>query len=176
VSLVVFLRGVNVGAHKRFQPALLARDLAHLGAVNVGAAGTLVIRNRVARAALKSHVLERLPFAADLMISDGRDLLRLAYPEPFDAAPTGNDLRRCVTVLARRPRGAPPLPLLFPAGRPWQLKVVALEGPFALCLWRRMGRLSVDPNAVLEKQFGVRGTTRNWNTIVRIQEVLRRSD
>src|SRR5262249_42894809 len=44
IALVVFMRGVNIGAHKRFQPAVLARDLAHLGAVNIGAAGTFLIR------------------------------------------------------------------------------------------------------------------------------------
>ena len=38
---VVFLRGVNVGSARRFQPSALARELAHLGAANLGAAGEL---------------------------------------------------------------------------------------------------------------------------------------
>ena len=50
MSLVVFLRGVNVGGHKRFRPAALAKELVHLDAVNIGAAGTFVIRRRVSRA------------------------------------------------------------------------------------------------------------------------------
>jgi hypothetical protein len=44
VALVVFLRGANVGGHRTFRPAVLARDLEHLDAVNIGAAGTFGAR------------------------------------------------------------------------------------------------------------------------------------
>ena len=44
VTHVVLLRGVNVGGHRTFRPARLAEQLRHLGAVNIGAAGTFVIR------------------------------------------------------------------------------------------------------------------------------------
>ena len=50
MALVVFLRGVNVGGHRRFRPSALAAELKHLGAVNIGAAGTFVIRARITRA------------------------------------------------------------------------------------------------------------------------------
>jgi hypothetical protein len=40
----MLLRGVNVGGHRTFRPARLAEQLGHLGAINVGAAGTFVIR------------------------------------------------------------------------------------------------------------------------------------
>jgi len=38
MSLVLFLRAVNVGGHQVFRPSLLARELAHLGVINLGAA------------------------------------------------------------------------------------------------------------------------------------------
>jgi hypothetical protein len=44
VSLVVFLRGVNVGGHRTFRPSILAKGLSDYGVVNVGAAGTFVVR------------------------------------------------------------------------------------------------------------------------------------
>ena len=44
MALIVFLRGINVGGHRTFRPSMLARDLAAYDAVNVGAAGTLVVR------------------------------------------------------------------------------------------------------------------------------------
>jgi uncharacterized protein (DUF1697 family) len=43
VALVVLLRGLNVGGHRSFRPRVLADQLQHLGAVNIGAAGTFVI-------------------------------------------------------------------------------------------------------------------------------------
>ena len=54
MALVVLLRGVNVGGHRTFRPTKLAAQLRHLGAVNVGAAGTFVIRQPVTRAQLRA--------------------------------------------------------------------------------------------------------------------------
>ena len=51
MALVVFLRGVNVGGHKTFRPAALARELAALDLVNVGAAGTFVVRAAIGQTA-----------------------------------------------------------------------------------------------------------------------------
>ena len=50
VALVVLLRGINVGGHRTFRPTKLAEQLKHLDAVNIGAAGTFVIRRPVTRA------------------------------------------------------------------------------------------------------------------------------
>ena len=47
MALVVLLRGVNVGGHRTFRPTTLAEQLKHLDAVNIGAAGTFVIRRPV---------------------------------------------------------------------------------------------------------------------------------
>jgi uncharacterized protein (DUF1697 family) len=56
MALVVFLRGVNVGGHRVFRPSAFAKELSHLGAVNIGAAGTFVIRPRIARAELRAEL------------------------------------------------------------------------------------------------------------------------
>lgn len=61
MALVVFLRGLNVGGHRTFRPAALAKQLRYLGAVNVGAAGTLVIRKLVTRSKLRAEIRRRLP-------------------------------------------------------------------------------------------------------------------
>lgn len=176
MPLVVFMRGVNVGTAKRFQPSLLARELGHLGVSNLGAAGTFVVRGTLAESALRAEFLRRLPFACELMVCEGRDLLKLAAAEPFPVSSEGPDLRRFVTVLAQRPRRPPALPWSYPAGDQWQVKLVGLSGRFVLCLWRRLGRSSVEPNGIVEKQFGVSATTRNWNTILRICKVLQEKE
>ena len=46
MALVVFLRGVNVGGHRTFRPSVLARELGDYDVVNVGAAGTFVVRQQ----------------------------------------------------------------------------------------------------------------------------------
>jgi uncharacterized protein (DUF1697 family) len=59
---VVFLRGVNVGGHRTFRPAVLAQRMKRFDVVNVGAAGTFVVRARVGPAELRSELCRRLPF------------------------------------------------------------------------------------------------------------------
>ena len=168
MASVVFMRGVNVGGHKKFSPAALARDLAALDVVNVGAAGTFVVRKSVGRAALQAELSRRLPFEADVMICTARDVLDLVFP----GRSPGKDVRPFVTVMAKRPGSIPRLPILKPDGDDWQVKIVAVSGVFALSLWRRLGRSIVYPNEVVEKSLGVSATTRNWDTILKVRALL----
>jgi uncharacterized protein (DUF1697 family) len=172
MPLVVFLRGVNVGGHKTFQPARLAQELAAFGVLNVGAAGTFVVRKSISQARLKSEILRRLPFEPEVMICPARDVLKLARGRPFSNDASRKDLRPYVSVLAKRPRALPRLPLAQPAGDEWQVRVVAVAGRFVLSLHRRLGRSLVYPNEVVEKSFGVPATTRNWDTFAAICDVL----
>ena len=90
MALVVFLRGVNVGGHRTFKPAALVKQLAHLDAVNIGAAGTFVIRKRVSRAKVRAELARRLQFETHMMICDGRDLTKLIARDPFARETTTN--------------------------------------------------------------------------------------
>jgi len=80
VALVVFLRGVNVGGHKTFRPTKLADQLKHLDAVNIGAAGTFVIRRPVTRAQLRAELASKLPFKAEVVICQGREIVGIEPP------------------------------------------------------------------------------------------------
>ncbi|HEX9631059.1 MAG TPA: DUF1697 domain-containing protein, partial [Gemmatimonadales bacterium] len=77
MALVVLLRGVNVGGHRTFRPTTLAQQLKHLDAVNIGAAGTFVIRRPVTRAHLGAELARRLPFETEIVICQGREIVRL---------------------------------------------------------------------------------------------------
>jgi hypothetical protein len=80
---------------------------------------------------------------------------------------------RYVSALAKLPRTPPDLPLSRPDGEEWLVKVIALHDRFALSLNRRLGRKLIYPNEVVEKHFGGSATTRNWNTIAAICDILR---
>jgi uncharacterized protein (DUF1697 family) len=166
------MRGVNVGSAKRFQPSLLAKELEHLGVSNLGAAGTFVVRGTLGESALRAEFVRRLPFACDLMVCQARDLLNLAASEPFPDSPEGPDRRRFVSILAKRPPKPPTLPWRYPAGEQWQVELVGISGRVVLCHWRRLGNSSLEPNGIVEKQFEMRATTRNWNTILKVCKVL----
>src|ERR1041384_3007413 len=100
MALVVFLRGVNVGGHNTFRPTALARELSAFDVVNVGAAGTFVVRKPGSRAKFKDALLSKLPFQTTIAICEGRDLLRLERENPFGTEPVGPDVVRFVSVLA----------------------------------------------------------------------------
>ena len=173
MAWVVFLRGVNVGGHKAFRPSSVARDLAEFDVVNVGAAGTFVVRKSISSALLRAEVNRRLPFATDLMICRGRDVSDLRSGDPFPSSRSDKEVSWFVSILAKRPRTLPQLPICQPAGDNWQVKVVGVRGTFALSLHRRVGRTLVYPNEVVERHLGVSATTRNWNTVCAICEILK---
>src|ERR1019366_7616601 len=100
MASVVFFRAVNVGGHQRFQPSVLAKQLADFGVVNVGAAGTFVVRQNVSQATLRAEILRRLPFEPELVVCPARDVLALMRNDLFQDAPDETkDLRNYVTIM-----------------------------------------------------------------------------
>jgi uncharacterized protein (DUF1697 family) len=171
VSHVVLLRGVNVGGHRTFRPATLAEQLGHLDAINIGAAGTFVIRIRVAEAALRKELVRRLPFDTEIMICPGRAFTRLVSRDWFDGRPSRPDIVRFVSVLSRVPRLDPPLPVVLPSRGRWLLRVVARDGRFVIGEYRRQMK-AIGYLGTLDRLFGTPATTRNWNTITAIAEAI----
>lgn len=171
MALVVLLRGVNVGGHKTFRPSRLAGQLAHLDAVNLGAAGTFVVRQPIGVARLRGEIARRLPFAAEIMICPGREILRLVARDPFAGLPQRPEIVRFVSVLARRPRTAPRLPLQLPAEGAWLLQLLARDGRFIFGRYRRQMK-AIGQLGALDRLFGSPATTRNWNTILALAQVL----
>ncbi len=168
---VVLLRGVNVGGHRTFRPTALVRQLKHLDAVNIGAAGTFVIRRPITQSRLREEVTSRLPFEAEVIICRGRDVARLISQDPFADQRTRRDVVHFVSVLSRKPRAAPRAPVSLPPGGTWMLKILALEGRFVIGQYRREMK-ALRYLGELDRLFGVPVTTRNWNTMMAIGRVL----
>jgi uncharacterized protein (DUF1697 family) len=171
VALVVLLRGVNVGGHRTFRPTTLAEQLRHLDAVNIGAAGTFVIRQPVTRAQLRAELGRRLPFDTEIMICQGREIVRLMSQNHFADQPVRPDIVRFVSVLSQRPLSPPSTPMSFPSGREWLLKILARDNRFVFGVYRRHLKV-ISYLGTFDRLFGVPVTTRNWNTITAIARVL----
>jgi uncharacterized protein (DUF1697 family) len=170
---VVLLRGVNVGGHRTFRPARLAEQLQHLGAVNIGAAGTFVIRKPITQARLRDEFARRLPFETSIMMCQRREITRLLSQDWFVGRPSRPDIVRFVSVLSREPRVTPPLPMALPPRGQWLLRVLARDGRFVIGEYRRQMK-AIGFLGTLDRLFGAPATTRNWNTITAIAKVLDR--
>jgi len=136
MSSVVFLRAVNVGTNL-CRPAEIARQLAKFGVVNIGAAGTFVIHEDVSESTLRAAIARKLPFKCEIMICPARDVIKLTSKDPYSGQPAGPDITRFVSVLHKRPRPLPPLPLSLPSDDDWLLKVIAIQDRFVLGIYRR---------------------------------------
>jgi uncharacterized protein (DUF1697 family) len=172
VAVVVFLRGINVGGHRTFRPTALAHALQHLGAVNIGAAGTLVLRQPMTQAQARAEVARKLPFVAEIVVCQGRDISSLISKNPFGGQSPRGGVVHFVSVLSQRPRLAPSMPMRFPSNGRWLMRILTRRKRFVIGMYRRHMKV-IGLLGALDRLYGVSVTTRNWNTIAAIGRVLR---
>jgi uncharacterized protein (DUF1697 family) len=171
MALVVFLRGVNVGGYRTFRPSLLARALSKYDVVNVGAAGTFVVRKPGSRAKFRADLIRELPFEAEVVLCDGRDLIRLESENPFEGEPARANVVRFVSILSKAPRARASIPFALPADGEWSLRVIASRRRFVFGLYRRHMK-TIGYLGQLDTLLGAPVTTRNWNTITAVIGIL----
>ena len=115
--------------------------------------------------------MRRLPFETDVMICDGREILRFASGDPFAGHPSGPNIIRFVSVLARRRPPSCPVPFSLPSKGRWCLRVVTCRDRFVFGIYRREMK-AISYLGQIEKVFGAAATTRNWNTMLAIVRIL----
>lgn len=171
MALVAFLRGVNVGGHRTFRPSVLAHQMKNYGVVNVGAAGTFVVNRSVSPERFRFELLRRLPFEPEIMTCTPRELITATTYNPFGEKAPRSDVTQFVSVLAKSPRMFPSIPVPIPQHGKWLLKILARHDRFLFGIYRREMKAIACIGAI-DKLFGTRATTRNWNTIKAILRVL----
>ena len=172
MALVLFLRGVNVGGHRTFRPSVLAKTLSRYDVVNIGAAGTFVVRKPGDRTEFLAALRRQLPFETQVMFCDGRDILRLETDDPFASEPSRPDVVRFVSVLAKGGRLGTSIPASLPADGEWYVRLVASDKRFVFGVYRRHMK-TIGYLGQVDRLCGVPATTRNWNTIIAITRVLK---
>lgn len=171
MALVAFLRGVNVGGHRRFRPSLLATELKEYGVVNIGAAGTLVVRQPGPQARFRAELLGKLPFETDIVLCDGRRIAHLEDENPFGTESIASDIVRFVSILPKTARCSVEIPFTLPVQGQWLVRLVAAKDQFVFGMYRRHMK-TIGYLGQIDRLFGGRATTRNWNTILAIIRVL----
>jgi len=172
MALVIFLRGINVGGHRRFRPSLLARELAAYDVVNVGAAGTLVVRKPVSRTKFLAELRRKLPFDAKVACCEGADFLRLQSEKPFGAESSASDVVQFVSILPKARRGKLSLPISIPANGQWFVRIIGAKDRFVFGVYRRHMK-TIGYLGQIDELFGAPATTRNWNTILSLLRILK---
>ena len=171
MALVVLLRGVNIGGHNTFRPTILAEQLKRFDPVNIGAAGTFVIRKQVTQERVRAEFARKLPFNTDIIICQGWKIVELMSKNPFTEHHVKSDIVRFVSVLSQRPRLDPPMPMNFPSSGRWLVRILGRQDRFVFGQYRHHMKV-ISYLGTLDSLFGVRITSRNWNTITAIANVL----
>jgi uncharacterized protein (DUF1697 family) len=171
MAQVVFLRGVNVGGHRVFRPSALPARVPGLGMINIGAAGTFVVQERIAQAELRRAIARHLPFDAEIVICTDRQIKALMAADVFAGQSLGPERVGFVSVLSREPKKVPEFPVELPEGRDWLVKLIRRTDRFVVGVYRRHMR-TIGYLGRVDRLFDVPLTTRNWNTFQAIAKRL----
>ena len=173
---VALLKGINVGRHKQIAMDDLRRLLADAGLTDVRThlrSGNAVFSSSDGRAdALAAMIEQRIA-----------EVLGLSVPclvrsrEEIDSVVAGNPIAGIATDGSRFMAhflSAPPDPYLLAVHDPRLLDRGRIElGDRVIYQWCPDGLLAAPPAGTLaERQLGVTVTTRNWNTVTRLADLL----
>jgi uncharacterized protein (DUF1697 family) len=171
-DLIVFLRGINVGGHRTFRPSVLARELGAYDVLNVGAAGTFIVRKPGSRSKFLAELRRRLPFAAEIAFCDAGELSQLEVENPFGPEPPAQDVVRFVSILSKPSRRTLSLPIAIPQGGAPFVRIIGSKDRFLFGVYRRHMR-TIAYLGRIDELFGVSATTRSWTTIISLLELLK---
>jgi len=172
MALIVFFRGINVGGYRTFRPSVLAKQLGAYDVVNVGAAGTFVVRNPGPRAKFLSELRRKLPFEAILASCDGNELLRLERDNPFETEPLARDVVRFVSILSKAARRKVSLPVALPEDGRWFVRIIGSKNRLIYGVYRRRMK-TIGYLGEIDGLFGASATTRSWNTLLSVLRILK---
>jgi hypothetical protein len=169
---VVFLRAANVGGKNVFRPTQLVAALSHLDVVNIGAAGTFVVRAKTTVTEIRREIFRALPFEPIMVVRPAKDIVALVKSDPFRGVKFTKDMRGWVAALEGAPKKRPTFPIIAPAQGAWSVRFESVSGPFALGLWQRQPGGFHFPANLVESAIGVSSTTRWYETFEKIAKVI----
>ena len=172
MALIVFLRGINVGGHRAFRPSALAKDLDAYDTMNVGSAGTFVVRKPGVREVFLAELRRKLPFEATIAFCDGRDLMQLEMDNPFGTEHPPEDVVQFVSILSEAGRSGVSLPVALPEGGEWLVRIIGSKNRLVYGVYRRHMK-TIGYLGQIDRLFGAPATTRNWNTILSVLRILK---
>ena len=172
MALIVFLRGINVGGHRTFRPSMLARALAAYDVVNVGAAGTLVVRKPGSRSKFLAELRQKLPFEAEVAFCDASDLIGLEMENPFGGEPSRPDVVRFVSILSKAVEARLCFRPHFPEGRSGLYESFGSRNRLVFGVYRRHMK-TIGYLGQIDELFGAPATTRSWNTMLSVLRILK---
>ena len=175
---VAFLRAINVAGHATIKMTDLNRAFVSAGCENVRtviqSGNVLFDCDSPLRASIdkvRRNLTKLAGTQVQMMVRTQQDLEAIIKASPFQEYETRHELKCYVAFLASDPIKQPTLPVLSEKEALEIFKVAGRE-VFVLSRQKENSRMYGFPNGVVESEFGVPATTRNWSTIRKIAALL----
>lgn len=171
---VAFLRGINLGGHKQIQMAELRTMFESMGFKNVrtllNSGNVLFEAAEGGKSALVKKIEQELKktFGHEIAVIlwTSREIQDLVDSNPFKKIKVTPETRLYVTFLSEKPKSNIKVPHESPEE---DFKILTVhDGAVFSVVTLKPNRGTTDAMSFLEKEFGKRVTTRNWNTVTKI--------
>lgn len=166
-TYAVFLRGINVGGHKKVPMAVLKSTLEDAGFTNVKTvlnSGNILVDSNQSIAEVKAGVsrliIDTFGFEVSVMVRLYRDLKILINAKPFDSI--SSDTKAFVTFLPTLVKSE------LPPAQSASFKVITNTGLELLGVLNLKTAGTLDYMKYLEGLYGKDITTRTWKTVQKL--------
>ena len=172
---VAFLRGINVGGHKKISMAVLRQAFGSLDLENVKtllASGNVLFETKATGARALTQSIEqkvRKTFGLDVsvILRTRRNLQQLLDANPFKGIKVAPQTRLFVTFLSEKPKTSLKIPYESADKSFRIIRLTNREICSVLTLGPQWAK-NLRQMDILEKEFGKKITTRTWNTVARV--------
>jgi len=177
---IAFLRAINVAGHASVRMSDLRDAFAAAGCAGVRTyiqSGNVIFETPQENTAavfqrIQHRLRDLLGDKPGVFFRTVREVERMVRGAPFKRFEAEPGIKLYVTFLSGKPRSKPRFPLLFPKEA---LEAVAIKNLEVFIVSRRKkSGFYGFPNNFIEKELGVSATSRNWTTVTKIVEFVRK--
>lgn len=176
MEIVGFLRGINVGGHHKVPMIELRDKLAELGCKEVKTllnSGNVVFETNQTNiqeleSKIEAHLTQSFNFPIPVILRNKIEIADLVHQNPFDKINFHQDIRLYVSFLKEETKVEIPLPY-YSQDKCYQ--IISNNYRIICSVLDLAGSKTTKGMGELEKLFGKNITTRNWNTILKINDI-----
>jgi uncharacterized protein (DUF1697 family) len=173
IGYIAFLRGINVSGQKIIKMEDLKKMLLSFGLKNVKTyiqSGNFVFESSEADVGklikkIGKGLLTEMGYEVPVILRTLAEMQALILSDPFKLYKPSEDEKWYVTFMAESPAQKPKLPVF---SKKEDVEVFQISHHNACCISHKKNGSFGFPNLIIEKEFNVTATTRNWNTVCKI--------